>query len=83
MDRAQDGLALIRQLPQESDDVPRVLTIEIRGGFIQVESASEFHTDRHPLPCLTSEIRYQGVSERLEFEHINVLLGFSDLVGLV
>ena len=37
MDRTQDGLSVIRQLPQEPDDVPRALAIETRSRFIQEE----------------------------------------------
>ena len=92
MDRAQDGLPVIRQLPQEPDDVPRALTVKTRSWFVQEEEqlrfAGEFHTNRHPLPCLASETQYQSVSERLELEkfndflHISILLGFGDLEGL-
>ena len=35
MNRTQDSLPMIRQLPQEPNDVTRALTIETRGWFIQ------------------------------------------------
>ena len=35
MNRTQDGLSMIRQLPQEPNDVLRALTIETQGWFIQ------------------------------------------------
>jgi len=92
MDGAQDGLPVIRQLPQEPDNIPRALAIEARSGFIQEEEqlwfAGELHTNRHSFPCLASKAQYQSVGERLEFEefddffHVSVLLGLGNLIRL-
>ena len=92
MDRTQDGLSMIRQLPQEPNDVPRALTVETRGRFIQEQEqlwlAGELNTDRQPLPCFNSKAGDQSVSEWLEFEkfddffHVGVLLGYGNFAGL-
>ena len=59
MDRTQNGLSVIRQLPQEPNDVPRALTIEARGGFIEEKKqlwfASKLNADRQSLSCFSSK----------------------------
>ena len=92
MDRTQDRLPMVRQLPQEPDNVPCALAVETRGRFIKEEKqlrlASELYTNRQPLPCFDSKAQHQSISERLEFKefkdflHISVLLRFGDFVGL-
>ena len=53
VDRAKNGLALVRELPQEPDDVPRALTVQPGRRFIQEQQElrfrSEFDTDRKTL----------------------------------
>jgi len=92
MDRAQDGLSMICQLPQEPNDVPRALTVETRGWFIQEQEqlrlASELNTNRQPFSCFNSKAGDKSVSEWLEFEefddllHVRVLLGYGNFTGL-
>ena len=92
MNRAQDGLSMIRQLPQEPNDVPRALTVETRGRFIQEQEqlwlASELNTDRQPFSCFNSKAGDQSISKWLEFEefadllHVGVLLGYGNFAGL-
>ena len=92
MNRAQDGLSMIRQLPQEPNDVPRALTVETRGRFIQEQEqlrlASELNTNRQPFSCFNSKTGDQSISEWLEFEefddffHVSILLGYGNFAGL-
>jgi hypothetical protein len=53
MNRAQDGLSMICQLPQQPSDVPHALTIGTRGWFIiekeELRLAGEPNTNRQPL----------------------------------
>ena len=83
---------MICQFPQEPNDVPRALTIETRGRFIQEQKqlwlASELNTDRQPFSRFDSKAGDQSVSEWLEFEefddffHVSVLLGYGNFAGL-
>lgn len=69
-----------------------VLTIEARGRLVQEEEqfgfASEHHSKCHTPPCLASEARYRGVSERSGFKgssgffHIGILLCIGGLAWL-
>jgi hypothetical protein len=53
VNRAKNGLALVREFPQEPDDVPRALTVQSRGRFVQKQQElgfrSELDTDRKTL----------------------------------
>ena len=92
MNRTQNSLSMICQLPQEPNDIPCALTIETRGWFIQEKEqlglASELDTDRQPFSCFNSKAGDQSVSEWLEFEefddflHVSILLGFGNFARL-
>ena len=93
--RAKDGLALIRKLSQEPNDVPCALTIQPRGRFIQEQElglGSKLDADRKTLPGSNVQrysILYDDcVSEGLKFQELDnlldvcVLLLFRDVVWL-
>jgi len=92
MDRTQDGLSMVCQLPQEPNDVPRALTIETRGWFIQEQEqlwlAGKLNANGQSFSCFNSKAGDQSVSEWLEFEefddllHVSVLLRYGNFAGL-
>ena len=86
MDRAKDSLALVRQLPQEPDDVPRALAIQSRGRFVQEQQqfglGGELDTDRKTLAGFDVQRHDDRVGERLKFQEFDDLLDICVLLFL-
>ena len=92
MNSAHDCLPMIRQLPQEPNDVPSALTVETRGRLIQKEEefrlASKLDSNRQPLSRFNSKAEDESVGEWLKFEefddflHVGILLCLGNFVGL-
>jgi len=92
VDRAKDSLALVRQLPQEPDDVPCALTIQSRGRFVQEQQqfglGGELDTDRKTLAGFDVQRHDDRISKGLKFQEFDdfldicVLLFLRDVVRL-
>jgi len=78
MDRAKNGLALVRKLPQEPHDVPCALTIQSRGRFVQEQQqfwlGGELDTDRKTLAGFNVQRYGNRVGERLKLQKFDDLL---------
>ena len=92
MNRAKNSLAIVCQLLQEPHDVPRALTIQSRGRFVQEQQqfgfGGELDTDRKTLAGFDVQRYDDRISEGLEFQefdnlfNICVLLLLRDVVRL-
>ena len=78
VDRAKNSLALVGELPQKPNNVPRALTIQPRCRFVQEQQefglGSELNTDRETFASFDVQREHKGVGERLELQKLNDFL---------
>ena len=86
MDRTKNGLALVRKLPQEPDNVPGALTIQSRGRFVQEQQqfglGGKLDTDRKTFAGFDIQRYDNRVGERLKFQEFDDLLDICVLLFL-
>ena len=75
MDRAKNGLALVRKLPREPEDVPRAPTIQPRRRYVQEHQqfglGSELNTDREMFASFGIQGEHEGIGEELKLQEVD------------
>ena len=86
VDRAKNGLTLVRKLPQEPNNVPRALTIQSRGRFVQEQQqlglGGELDTYRKTLAGFDVQRYDDRISEGLKLQEFDDLLDICVLLLL-
>ena len=78
MDRTKNRLALVGELPQEPDDIPRALTVQSGRRFVQEQKElrlrGEFDTNRKALASFDVQRHDDRIGQKLKLQELDDLL---------